>query len=77
MSGWDIINVAQALAIPRSWSERLSRSPLGSLHADSSVLFEYTTRFDQILGSVFYWILMISGGAAPLIIGLNSMGVID
>jgi len=31
VSGWNIINVAQALAIPRSWSRKLEKSPLSSM----------------------------------------------
>lgn len=61
MSGWDIINVAQALAFPKSWSRKLERSPLSSLHAKASLLMDHTNRFDRLLGAVFYWFLMATG----------------
>ena len=48
-SGWDIINVAQALAIPRSWSRKLESSQLSCLHANSDLLFENTSKFENAL----------------------------
>jgi len=60
-SGWDIINVAQALSIPRSWSRKLEGSPLSLLYADSEILLQNTTKLDRVLGAVFYWLLTVSG----------------
>mgnify|MGYP006910213409 CR=1 FL=1 len=60
-SGWDIINVAQALSLPRSWCQKLENSPLGSMYANSNLLFEHTNRFDQVLAVLFYWLFTISG----------------
>ncbi len=77
VSGWDIINVAQALAIPRSWSRKLEKSPLSSMYANSDLLFENTSKLDRMLGAVFYWLLMISGLSAPLIIFMNDLGFIQ
>jgi len=76
-SGWDIINVASALAIPRSWSRKLEKSPLSYLYAKSDLLFENTTKFDQVLGAIFYWLLMGSGLAGALLILLNLLGLFD
>jgi hypothetical protein len=56
VSGWDIINVAQALAIPRSWSRKLERSSLSPMYANSSLLFANTSRLDRVLGTTFYWL---------------------
>ncbi|WDD97404.1 hypothetical protein [Thalassomonas actiniarum] len=76
-SGWDIINVAQALAMPRSWSRKLEKSPLSYLYANSDLLFENTTKFDQVLAAVFYWLLTISGLSAALLLLLNALGLLD
>lgn len=76
-SGWDIINVAQALAFPRSWSRKLEKGPLNSLHANSDLLFENTSKFDQMLGAVFYWLLMVSGLSGALLVLLNALGVFN
>ncbi len=74
MSGWDIINVAQALAFPRSWSKKIERSPLASMHANASVLREHTTGFDRALGATFYWLLMFSGLFGALLALFNALG---
>ncbi|MDN3640871.1 hypothetical protein QWY82_18875 [Simiduia curdlanivorans] len=74
-SGWDIINVAQALAFPRSWSKKLESSPLSFMHANATLLLENTNTFDRFLGSLFYWLLMLSGLSGALLVLLNSMGV--
>ncbi len=70
-SGWDIINVAQALAIPRSWSRKLEKSPLSYLYAKSDILFENTNKFDWVLGATFYWVLTSSGIAGMVLVVLN------
>lgn len=71
MSGWDIINVAQALSIPKSWRKKLEGSPLSSLYANSEVLIQNTTKLDRIIGGVFYWLFMVSG------LMLASLGLLD
>jgi len=76
-SGWDIINVAQALAIPRSWSRKLEKSPLSSLYANSDLLFDHTNKFDRILGAVFYWLLMGSGLSGGLLVFLDLLGLFE
>ena len=77
VSGWDIINVAQALAFPRSWSRKLEKSPLSSMYANSQILFENTNKFDRFLGVLFYWLFMTSGLAGALLVLLNFLGVFD
>ncbi len=57
LSGWDIINVAQTLSIPRSWSKKLESSPLSFLNAQSEILFKHTSRVDRFLAGLFYWLL--------------------
>ena len=74
VSGWDIINVAQALALPRSWSKKLEGSRLSFMYANTKVLLENTTGLDRFLGAAFYWIMMFSGLSGALLVILNSMG---
>ncbi len=76
-SGWDIINVAQALAIPKSWARKLKSSPLSALYADVDVLYEYTSKFDKILAFIFYWLFISSAGLGVLLVLLNSFGLFD
>jgi len=76
-SGWDIINVAQSLAIPRSWSRKLEASPISVMYANSEELFKHTNRLDRFLGFIFYWLLTISGFSMIGLVILNSLGVFD
>ena len=61
ISGWDIINVAEALATPKGIFQKLKRSPLSALYANSELLYRHTNRFDRILAKVFYYSLILSG----------------
>lgn len=76
-SGWDIINVAQTLAIPKMWSEKLENGSLSVFYVKSQFLRENTTRLDRVLAIVFYWVLTISGISLIALIALNALGVFD
>jgi|SRR5690554_1056106 len=75
VSGWDIINVAQALSFPESWSKKLEKSSISFFYANTKVLRENTNRLDRILGALFYWTMMSSGLSGALLVFLNSIGV--
>ncbi|WP_281555872.1 hypothetical protein [Thalassomonas sp. RHCl1] len=74
MSGWDILNTAQALAMPRSWAKKLEKSPLSSIYANSTLLLKNTTKLDQVLAVIFYWLWVFTGLATILLVLLNTMG---
>jgi hypothetical protein len=74
-SGWDIINVAQALAFPKSWNRIMEKSPLSFMYANSELIFNHTNKFDHVLGFIFYWLLMCSGLSGALLVLLNFLGV--
>jgi hypothetical protein len=59
ISGWDIFNVANALALPIKYSRWRKSAPLGMLHADADLLYKHTSRFDRILAKIFFipWML--------------------
>lgn len=76
-SGWDIINVAQALAFPKTWSKKLEDSPLAFMHAKASVLHAHTSKFDRFLGALFYWLLMISGLSLAILAFLDAISFFD
>jgi hypothetical protein len=76
-SGWDIINVAQALAFPRYLSKKIAESPISFMHANADILLENTSRFDRILGALFYWLFMISSLSMALLALLDTCGVFD
>ena len=63
-SGWDILNVAQALSIPKTIAQKLRHKSeamgLG-LEADPDLLYQYTTVFDRVLARLFYIPFFLSG----------------
>ena len=59
-SGWDILNVAQALALPKFITKKLSRSPISFFYADIDLLIRYTNSVDRVLASIFYWLFIAS-----------------
>lgn len=77
VSGWDIINVAQALSIPRWVIRKFKDSPVSSLYADSDLLYRHTSKFDRLLAIVFYMLMMITGFSAILLVILDSTGMLD
>ena len=77
VSGWDIINVARALALPRSWTKKLEGSPLSALYADSDLLRKHTTRLDKALAAAFFWLFMSSGLGLALLVSLNALGMLE
>jgi hypothetical protein len=74
-SGWDIINVAQAFSIPRSWTRKIEKSKFSFFYANATVLYDNTTKFDQVLGFVFYWVLTTTGLSGALLVLLNYLGL--
>lgn len=75
ISGWDILNVAQALAWP-SLNRKIKQGQLGALEADPDILIKHTNKFDRFLGVAFYWVFVGSGSSCLLLIVLNSVGLI-
>jgi hypothetical protein len=77
-SGWDILNVAGALARPEWLSRKLKNTPLGYyLYANTEVLFNNTNTFDRVLATVFYILYVFSGTSLILLVTLNAIGVFD
>lgn len=60
LSGWDIFNVAQALALPNRLTKVLAKSSISYLYANTEILRNFTTKFDRFLAITFYWTLVLS-----------------
>lgn len=60
VSGWDIINAAQALLLLKRLSDRLEAGPLSLMYANTILLREHTTSIDRLVGACFYWALTLS-----------------
>ena len=75
VSGWDILNVAGALAMPRWLNRKLRSTPLAGLYADADLLDKFTNRFDRVLATIFYTLFMFSGFAIIALAVLDTLGV--
>ena len=61
INGWDIFNVAQALATPKKFHRAFERGRLSILHANKDILERHTNKFDRALAITFFWTFFISG----------------
>ena len=68
--GWDILNVAQALTLPKAVAHRIRRNSMG-LEADPDALYKYTTVFDRVLARAFYLLFALSGTAIIILTMLD------
>ena len=76
-SGWDILNVAGALAMPRWFNHKLRNSQLSSLYADADILEKNTNVFDRMLAIVFYGLFVFSTLFLILVGIFGFFGVFD
>ena len=71
-SGWDILNVAQALSLPKAILQRTRRNAesmgMGGFEANYKILYKHTTVFDRVLARVFYTLFALSGFAIIMLI---------
>ncbi len=77
VSGWDIINVAKALALPKWLNDKLEGTPLFFLYADSDLLYKHTTKFDRILARLFYSLLYVAGSSIIMLTILDKFGFFE
>ncbi|MCF6237082.1 MAG: hypothetical protein L3J70_12040 [Gammaproteobacteria bacterium] len=75
-SGWDIFNVAFALALPKAIARRIKRNSISmgmgsGFEADPDILYKQTTVFDRVLARMFFASWVFSG------FGIIIFGVLD
>lgn len=75
-SGWDIINVAQAISLPRAITKKLESSAISTMYANSAVLRQHTTRAERILAAVFYYVFTLSSLSMIILVAMNGLGLI-
>ena len=73
--GWDILNVAQALATPSKIHKLLENGQLSFLYANSEAIAKHTNRFDKVLAIIFFWLFMGSGVSMLALVILEKFGV--
>ena len=76
-SGWDVLNVAGTLALPRWLNRKLRNSPLSYLYANAEILDENTNLFDRVLATIFYGLFIFSAFTLILLGILDALGVFD
>jgi len=76
-SGWDIFNVAGALALPRWLNSKLRNSPLASLYANAELLDENTNIYDRTLATLFYILFTFSITTLMMLMILDQFDVFD
>jgi len=76
VSGWDILNVAQSLALPVNLNRKLKNTPLSFLHSNTDLLILHTSKFDRLLAKVFYYTYLITGISTLTWVGLVSTGIL-
>ncbi|NOY73790.1 MAG: hypothetical protein GXP14_15735 [Gammaproteobacteria bacterium] len=75
-SGWDILNVAQALTLPKDITRRINNN-FGGFEADPDLLYKHTTVLDRILARIFYVLFFGSAFSMLILIVMNGLGVLD
>jgi len=65
--GWQTINVAQAVTLPRSWMQKLRDRVDGSKFANHELLHIHTTMLDRLLLRLFFIIFSVSGVSIVLL----------
>ena len=76
-SGWDIINVAGALAMPRWLNQKLQSTPLSFLYANAAILDRHTSKFDRVLAVIFYTLYIYTGLSLILLVLFNVLGIFE
>ncbi|MCQ3830861.1 hypothetical protein HXX02_15590 [Microbulbifer elongatus] len=76
-SGWDILNVAQALATPRKFHKLLESGQLSFMHANSEIIAKNTNSFDKAIAIIFFWSFIGSAMSMLALIGLNKFGLLS
>lgn len=82
VSGWDILNVAGALTLPKAVAQRIKRNSISmglgpGFEADPDILYKHTTVFDRVLARLFFWLAVSSISAMFILMILDEFGVFD
>lgn len=73
-NGWDILNVAKAISLPRGLTRRLEKNaPL--FFANSEALYKNTTALDRALGRLCFYSLYLTAAIAVGFVVLDRFNV--
>jgi len=77
ISGWDIFNVASALALPRWLNRKFRKSTLYFFCANAEVLDKHTNTFDRVLATIFFSLFYFSTTILIVLMILDQLSVFD
>lgn len=60
-SGQDVLNVAQAIALPRSLTRKMSSGSWGALRVDPDIVEELISPLERRLAKVMFWSITSTG----------------
>ena len=72
ISGWNILNIAQALSLPRFITNKTKNSPTSYLHANADLLRAHTNNFDRNLERILYYSYLIGASSMIFLVILSS-----
>lgn len=75
ISGWRVINVAEALVLPQGFFKLASKTALAGMYANSVLIRANTSRLDKTLAHLFFWSFFGSGFAVLALVVLNLLGL--
>ena len=75
ISGWDIIHVANALALPEWLTRKVRRSRLSAFFANAEVLKKHVTKFDVVIAKLFWGLWIAWTSALVILMLIDKCGV--
>jgi len=78
-SGLDILNVAQALTVPRATMRKYKNKQtfLSAFYADADLLYKHTNRFDRVLARVLYILFVLCGSGGIALVIIDGLGLFE
>lgn len=78
-SGLDILNVAQALTVPRATMQKYKNKQtfLSAFYADADLLYKHTNRFDRVLARVLYVLFVLCGSGGIALVIIDALGFFE
>ena len=75
ISGWDIIHVANALALPEWLNRKVRQSRLSAFFANAEVLKKHVTKFDVVIAKLFWGLWIAWTSALVILMLIDKCGV--
>jgi len=77
VSGWNILNVAGALAMPKWINRKFKSTPLAFLYANADIVYANTSIFDRVIAIILYALFLFSGFSLIILGVMHYFGVFE